>query len=64
MAKKTKVNKNAKSSKKKRSVLSQEELNQKIQEKAFELYQIRGFVCGNDWNDWFEAEKLVLAEQS
>jgi hypothetical protein len=37
-------------------------LNELIQKKAFELYIKRGRVPGNEWVDWFEAEKIVNAE--
>ncbi len=39
--------------------LSPEELHEKIQKKAYELYEKRGATHGNDWADWFEAEKIV-----
>ncbi|MCR4336727.1 MAG: DUF2934 domain-containing protein [Candidatus Omnitrophica bacterium] len=35
---------------------------QRVEKKAYELYQKRGCQDGNDWNDWFEAEKEVEAE--
>jgi hypothetical protein len=39
--------------------MSQDELNAKIQAKAYELYQKKGCTPGNEWNDWFEAERIV-----
>lgn len=39
--------------------LSSKDLHEKIQKKAYELYEKRGVTHGNDWADWFEAEKLV-----
>lgn len=32
-----------------------------IQEKAHELFERRGRIHGHDWQDWFEAEKIVKA---
>lgn len=34
-------------------------LDEKIREKAYELYEARGCCHGNDRDDWFEAEKIV-----
>ena len=34
-------------------------LNEKIQNKAYELYEKRGCVHGSDWMDWFEAERII-----
>lgn len=31
----------------------------KVQSKAYELYEKRGCSHGNDWSDWFEAERQV-----
>lgn len=45
-----------------KSALSPEELNQKIAEKAYELYQQRGCTPGSSASDWLEAEKLVRAQ--
>ncbi len=36
--------------------------NQRVAEKAYELYLQRGAAHGNDLNDWFEAEKIVASE--
>lgn len=30
-----------------------------IRAKAYEFYERRGRTDGNDWEDWFEAEKAV-----
>jgi len=35
---------------------------QRVQKKAFELYQKNGCQDGYDQNNWFEAEKSVEAE--
>jgi len=37
-------------------------LQQRIAEKAYELYECRGCCHGRDLDDWLEAEQLVLAE--
>ena len=31
----------------------------KVEKKAYELYKKRGCQDGRDWQDWFQAEKLV-----
>ncbi|GEM_PF-3380577 len=41
---------------------SQENLRVSIEKKAYELYEERGGNHGKDWNDWFEAEKIVTAK--
>lgn len=33
--------------------------NQRVQQKAYELYLQRGGFHGNDWSDWFEAERII-----
>ena len=38
------------------------EARRRIAEKAYELYERRGFCHGCDLDDWLEAERLVLAE--
>ncbi len=30
-----------------------------IQQKAYELYEKRGCQPGHEWEDWFEAEKMI-----
>ncbi len=35
---------------------------QRVQEKAYELYEQRGCLSGNDLADWFTAESLVKGE--
>ena len=42
--------------------LSPEEVREKIEKKAYELYEQRGCTPGNELGDWFEAERIVLAE--
>ena len=41
------------------SELTEEEIKRQIQTKARELYVLRGGVQGQDWDDWFEAERIV-----
>jgi len=38
------------------------DLTEKIQSKAYELYEKRGCVHGCDCDDWYEAEKIVRIE--
>lgn len=35
---------------------------ERVEKKAYELYQRRGYRLGHDWQDWFDAEKLVEDE--
>lgn len=39
--------------------MTEEQLSQQIREVAHRLYEKKGSIPGNDWNDWFEAEKIV-----
>lgn len=32
---------------------------QRVERKAYELYEKRGCQHGCDWQDWFEAERIV-----
>jgi len=45
----------------KKNTIDQKELFEKIQKKAYELFEKRGRTHGNDLADWFEAERLVKA---
>jgi len=38
------------------------DLSARIQEKAYRLFEKRGYSHGNDWSDWLEAERLVKKE--
>lgn len=40
------------------------DINQRIEEKAYDLFEKRGCIHGNDVNDWLEAEKIVNQELS
>jgi hypothetical protein len=37
---------------------------QKVEKKAHEFFEKRGHEHGHDWDDWFEAEKIVEAKIS
>lgn len=39
-------------------------MNERIAERAYELYQKRGQSHGNDLDDWLEAEQSVLSEHN
>jgi len=36
----------------------------RVEKRAYELFEKRGFESGHDWDDWFEAEKAVEAEMN
>lgn len=55
-SKKTKPQVKSKSIKQNKST---DNLDEKIQEKAYELYEKRGCCPGHDCNDWYEAERIV-----
>ncbi len=44
------------------SMVSEQELRERIAQKAYELYQNRGATHGRNVDDWLEAERLVLAQ--
>jgi hypothetical protein len=44
------------------SSLTDELRQQRIAEKAHEIYECRGCCHGRDLDDWLEAERLVLSE--
>lgn len=37
-------------------------LGELVRKRAYELYQRRKGNAGNDWQDWFEAEKQIKQE--
>ena len=45
-----------------KTAASDSALYERIARKAYELYEKQGSVHGLDVQDWFEAERLVLAE--
>jgi len=38
---------------------STDHLSERIQKKAYELYEKRGCCHGRDYDDWYEAERIV-----
>ena len=42
--------------------ISPQEFSDRVQKKAYELYEDRGCAHGCDLEDWFTAEKIVEAE--
>jgi hypothetical protein len=38
---------------------SQEQKQEKIRKKAYEMFEKRGYANGSDWADWLEAERIV-----
>ncbi|HLF18791.1 MAG TPA: DUF2934 domain-containing protein [Candidatus Omnitrophota bacterium] len=38
------------------------DVQQKIQQRAYDIYQQRGFKDGNDLDDWFQAEREITRE--
>ncbi|HBO97197.1 MAG TPA: hypothetical protein DE315_01900 [Candidatus Omnitrophica bacterium] len=38
------------------------EIRQRVEKKAYELYEQRGYTNGNDLQDWLEAEQIVVCE--
>lgn len=41
---------------------STEEIYQKIQERAYQIFEQRGYSHGDDLADWLRAEKEIIAE--
>ena len=35
---------------------------QRVEKKAYELFEQRGCQSGHDWDDWLEAERIVEQE--
>lgn len=46
----------------KRKTLTQEQIDEKIAKKAYELYENRGRIDGSAEDDWIQARTIVLAE--
>ncbi len=42
--------------------LSEEQLVDEIKKTAYEVYEKKGCIVGNEMADWLEAEKLVKAQ--
>ncbi len=49
--------------KKTRKKLSSDQIQELIAKKAYEIYEKRGGRHGDDWSDWYEAEKAVMRGQ-
>jgi len=45
-------------------VVSMEDVQQKIRQRAYELYELRGRADGRDFDDWIEAELEVIGKAS
>jgi len=45
-----------------RTTTNANDLTAKIQEKAYSLFEKRGYSHGDDWSDWLEAERQVKKE--
>jgi outer membrane protein TolC len=43
--------------------LGQQELQARIQQKAFELYEQRGYSHGSDLSDWLKAERVIKSSK-
>ena len=41
-----------------------QDLQKRIEEKAYELYERRGYSHGNDLADWLEAERMIKAQDN
>ncbi len=41
------------------TTLPKKDFNQKVQEKAYELFVARGYAHGYDVEDWYQAERIV-----
>ncbi|MDD5116031.1 MAG: DUF2934 domain-containing protein [Candidatus Omnitrophica bacterium] len=44
------------------ALLFGESITDKIRRRAQELYERKGSIPGNDWADWFEAERQIKEE--
>jgi hypothetical protein len=45
-----------------RKKISDEEFNQRVQSRAYDVYLQNGCIPGRDQENWLEAERLVKAE--
>jgi hypothetical protein len=46
----------------KQPVRSAEDIQQKVRQRAFELYELHGRTDGRDFDDWIEAELEVIGK--
>ncbi|MDD3345004.1 MAG: DUF2934 domain-containing protein [Candidatus Omnitrophica bacterium] len=53
---------NGRNRKKGSALLFGESITERIRRRAQEIYEKRGRIQGNDWADWFEAERQIKAE--
>jgi len=44
------------------SFSNEEDFYKRVEKKAYELFESRGCQPGNDWENWFEAERIVRSE--
>lgn len=44
------------------ATINSPEIRQRVEKKAYELYEQRGYTNGNDLQDWLEAEQTVARE--
>ena len=54
----------AKSSPQSKGKTDSQQFYQRVQEKAYELFERRGYSNGNDLADWFEAERIVRSQSN
>ena len=59
MLKKNSTSKSSSKSNSSKKSMGSEDFNKKVAYKAYELFVKRGSTPGNEWGDWFEAEKIV-----
>ncbi len=45
-------------------LVSHANIHERIAEKAYELYERSGYVRGQDWKNWIEAEKIIKIQDS
>jgi len=56
--------KTKKLSKDRLNLINSQEFQQRVEKKAYELFEQRGCNNGNDQGDWLEAERIVTKELS
>ena len=44
--------------------IGQDDQRRVIEEKAYELYESRGYENGGDQDDWYEAEKIISSGEA
>ena len=48
--------------KKQANLTSNEDFYQRVEKKAYELFENNGCQHGRDWADWFEAERIIRTQ--